>query len=62
MPMPTLVTFIIYFVVLLAMGLYFCQPEESIEGYLLGKRGLGAWVTTPAPGALCDRITPSDGE
>lgn len=45
MTTPILVTFIIYFVVLLAMGLYFCRPDDSIEGYLLGKRRMGAWVT-----------------
>jgi len=45
MTIPTLVTFIAYFVVLLAIGLYFCRPDDSIEGYLLGKRGMGAWVT-----------------
>ncbi|OHB64513.1 MAG: sodium/proline symporter, partial [Planctomycetes bacterium RBG_13_62_9] len=42
---PTLVTFVTYFVVLLAIGLYFWRPGDSIDGYLLGKRGLGAWVT-----------------
>jgi len=45
MTISTLVTFIIYFVVLLGMGLYFCRSDDSIEGYLLGKRGMGAWVT-----------------
>jgi sodium/proline symporter len=41
----TLITFVIYFVILLGMGLYFCRWDDSIEGYLLGKRGMGAWVT-----------------
>jgi sodium/proline symporter len=45
MPIPTLITFVVYFVVLLGMGLYFCRPGDSIEGYLLGKRGMGTWVT-----------------
>ena len=44
-PVPTLVTFVAYFVVLMCIGLYFYRPDESIDGYLLGKRGMGAWVT-----------------
>ncbi|MBN1507099.1 MAG: sodium/proline symporter PutP [Sedimentisphaerales bacterium] len=45
MTIPTLVTFVLYFVALLGIGLYFCRPADSIEGYLLGKRGMGVWVT-----------------
>ncbi len=45
MPIPTLVTFIAYLVVLLAIGLFFYRRSTSIEGYLLGGRGMGSWVT-----------------
>jgi len=43
--MPTLVTFIAYLVVLLGIGFYFYRRSTSIEGYLLGGRGMGSWVT-----------------
>ena len=42
---PTLVTFIVYFVLLLGIGFYFYRKSVSIEDYLLGGRGMGAWVT-----------------
>jgi len=42
---PTLITFVIYFIVLLGIGLYFYRKSVSIEDYLLGGRGMGAWVT-----------------
>lgn len=42
---PALVTFVVYFVLLLAVGLYFYRRNVHIEGYLLGGRGMGAWVT-----------------
>ena len=45
MAIPTLVTFIVYFVVLLGVGFYFYRKSVSIEDYLLGGRGMGAWVT-----------------
>ena len=45
MTTPTLVTFIVYFVLLLCIGLYFYRRSVSIEDYLLGGRGMGAWVT-----------------
>ena len=45
MSVPTLVTFIVYFVVLLVVGFYFYRKSVSIEDYLLGGRGMGAWVT-----------------
>ncbi len=45
MPIPTLVTFIVYFVLLLGIGIYFYRKSVSIEDYLLGGRGMGAWVT-----------------
>jgi len=45
MSSATLVTFIIYFVFLLGIGFYFYRKSVSIEDYLLGGRGMGAWVT-----------------
>jgi sodium/proline symporter len=45
MSVPTLVTFIIYFILLLGIGFYFYRKSVSIEDYLLGGRGMGAWVT-----------------
>ncbi|OHB55169.1 MAG: sodium/proline symporter [Planctomycetes bacterium RBG_13_44_8b] len=45
MSLPTLITFFIYFVVLLGIGFYFCRKSISIEDYLLGGRKMGAWVT-----------------
>jgi len=41
----TTITFILYFIVLLAIGAYFYRRNEGIEDYLLGGRGMGAWVT-----------------
>lgn len=45
MSIATLVTFIVYFVFLLGIGFYFYRKNVSIEDYLLGGRGMGAWVT-----------------
>jgi sodium/proline symporter len=45
MSVPTLVTFVIYFILLLGIGFYFYRRSVSIEDYLLGGRGMGAWVT-----------------
>jgi sodium/proline symporter len=45
MPTATTITFLIYFIVLLGIGLYFYRRSVSIEDYLLGGRGMGAWVT-----------------
>jgi len=45
MTTPTVITFSVYFVLLLGIGLYFYRRNESIEEYLLGGRGMGAWVT-----------------
>ncbi len=42
---PTLITFFVYFVVLLYIGIYFYKRTAKIEDYLLGGRGLGTWVT-----------------
>lgn len=45
MPIPTLVTFVVYFILLLGIGFYFYRRSVSIEDYLLGGRRMGAWVT-----------------
>jgi len=45
MTTPTLITFVAYFIALLGIGLYFWRRNRSIEDYLLGGRGMGAWVT-----------------
>jgi len=45
MPWPTLITFTVYLVVLTAIGLYFYSRSRNLEDYLLGGRGMGAWVT-----------------
>ena len=45
MTVPTLITFAAYFLILLGIGLYFYRRNQSIEDYLLGGRGMGAWVT-----------------
>lgn len=41
----TLITFAVYLVFLLAVGWYFYKRTSDIEGYILGGRGLGGWVT-----------------
>jgi len=45
MSWSTLITFIVYFMALTAVGLYFSRKNRNIEDYLLGGRGMGAWVT-----------------
>ncbi len=45
MSIPTLITFIAYFIILLAIGFCFYRRSASIEDYLLGGRGMGSWVT-----------------
>ncbi len=45
MSIPTLITFIAYFIILLAIGFCFYRRSSSIEDYLLGGRGMGSWVT-----------------
>lgn len=41
----TMVTFSIYFIFLMAIGLYFYKKTSNVEDYILGGRGLGGWVT-----------------
>ncbi|MEJ2649741.1 MAG: hypothetical protein P8016_15200, partial [Sedimentisphaerales bacterium] len=45
MSVPILITFIAYFIILLAIGFYFFGKSNRIEDYLLGGRRMGAWVT-----------------
>jgi len=45
MAVGTIVTFAVYFVLLLGTGFYFYRKSVSIEDYLLGGRKMGAWVT-----------------
>jgi Na+/proline symporter len=45
MSVPTLITFIAYLIILLAIGFCFYRKSSSIEDYLLGGRGMGSWVT-----------------
>jgi len=45
MSIPTLITFVVYFVLLLGIGLGFYRRSASIEDYLLGGRDMGSWVT-----------------
>lgn len=41
----TIITFLVYLVFLLGVGIYFYRRTSSIEDYLLGGRGMGVWVT-----------------
>ncbi len=41
----TLMTFFIYFIALMAIGIYFYRKTADIEDYLLGGREMGSWVT-----------------
>jgi sodium/proline symporter len=45
MSTAALVTFLAYFMIVLAIGFYCCRSNESIEDYLLGGRRMGALVT-----------------
>jgi len=45
MSWPILITFITYLIVLTTVGLFFYRKSRNLEDYLLGGRGMGAWVT-----------------
>jgi len=45
MSIPTLVTFVAYFIALLGIGSCFYRKSASITDYLLGGRRMGLWVT-----------------
>ncbi len=40
-----IITFVLYFVFLMTLGLYFYRRTNTVEDYLLGGRRLGKWVT-----------------
>ena len=42
---PEFIIFVLYLIILVGIGLYFYKKTSSIEGFLLGDRGLGSWVT-----------------
>ena len=43
--METFITFVIYLVFLIGIGVYFYYKTDSHESYVLGDRGVGYWVT-----------------
>ncbi|MBP1583066.1 MAG: hypothetical protein J6866_03840, partial [Victivallales bacterium] len=43
--LATIVSFALYLVLLIAIGLIFYEKKSTVEKYLLGGRGLGSWVT-----------------
>ena len=43
--LPSIITFAVYLLFLVGLGIYFYRRTKSIEDYLLGGRGLGVWVT-----------------
>lgn len=45
MSWPILLTFVVYLAVLTAIGFFFYRKNSNLEDYLLGGRGMGAWVT-----------------
>ena len=45
MAMPIVVTFILYFIFMFAIGLFFYKRSKAIDDYLLGGRAMGSWVT-----------------
>ena len=51
MQTPVLISFIIYMVVMLGIGLYFYFKTDNLSDYVLGGRGLGPAVTALSAGA-----------
>ncbi|MBN2652314.1 MAG: sodium/proline symporter PutP [Spirochaetales bacterium] len=45
MNVAVLITFVLYFIVMMGVGLFFYKKTNNIEDYLLGGRGMGSWVT-----------------
>ena len=41
----TLITFVIYLLFLIGVGIYFYKKTQNSEDYIIGGRGLGSWVT-----------------
>ena len=42
---PIIITFCLYLVGMLIIGIYFMKKSNNLEGYLLGGRSMGSWVT-----------------
>ena len=40
------ISFIIYLALMMAIGIYYYRRTQNISDYILGSRGLGAWVTS----------------
>ena len=45
MTRETMITFVVYLIFLVGVGIYFYRKTESAEDYLIGGRGMGSWVT-----------------
>lgn len=45
MTVETMITFVVYLVFLIGVGIYFYRKTKSAEDYLIGGRGMGSWVT-----------------
>ena len=43
--LATLVTFVIYFLLMLGIGVYFFNKNRNMNDYFLGGRQLNSWVT-----------------
>lgn len=41
----TLITFVIYLIFLVCVGIYFYKKTKNAEDYIIGGRGVGSWVT-----------------
>ena len=41
----TLTAFAGYLVLMVVIGALFCKKNKTLDGYLLGGRGMGSWVT-----------------
>ena len=48
---PTLITFIFYIIVMVAIGLYAYKATKNFSDYILGGRSLGSVVTALSAGA-----------
>lgn len=45
MTVETMITFVVYLIFLIGVGIYFYRKTKSAEDYLIGGRGMGSWVT-----------------
>jgi len=51
MELPVIISFIVYIILMVGIGLYFFFKTESLSDYVLGGRGLGPAVTALSAGA-----------